>query len=99
MRSPLPTDGHGQDRVDDPRVPLPVTGAGDRRSQRVDSTQTTTLTYRDVLRIAVMRQLWYAQIASLLGDWLALYAIISVISFRLNGSAGQIAAVQIAAML
>jgi DHA3 family macrolide efflux protein-like MFS transporter len=65
----------------------------------VSGAQTSALTYREVLRIAVMRRIWYAQVASLLGDWLAVYAIISVISFRLNGSAGQIAAVQIASML
>src|SRR5262245_52545188 len=68
--------------------------------RHVATTQTTTtLTYREVLRIAVMRRLWYAQIASLLGDWLALYAIVSVISFRWQGSAAQIAGVQIASML
>ena len=57
------------------------------------------LTFREVLRLDVMRRLWYAQIVSLLGDFLALFAVISVVSFRMHGTPGQITGVQIAYML
>jgi MFS family permease len=57
------------------------------------------MTFRDVLRLTVMRRLWYAQIVSLLGDFLALFAVISVVSFRLHGSPAQVTGVQISYML
>lgn len=57
------------------------------------------LSFRDVLRIDVMRRVWYAQLISVFGDFLALFAVISVVSFRMNGTATQITWVQIAYML
>ena len=57
------------------------------------------MTFRDVLRLTVMRRLWYAQIVSLLGDFLALFAVISVVSFQLHGSPAQVTGVQISYML
>ena len=52
-----------------------------------------------VLRIPVMRRLWYAQIVSVFGDFVALFAVISILTFRLQGTPRQITGVQIAAML
>jgi MFS family permease len=57
------------------------------------------MTFRDVLQVTVMRRIWYAQMVSLLGDFLALFAVISVVSFRLHGSPAQVTGVQIAYML
>ena len=57
------------------------------------------LSFRDVLRLTVMRRVWYAQVVSLLGDFLALFAVISVVSFRLHGTPAQVTGVQIAYML
>ncbi len=57
------------------------------------------LTFREVLRVDQMRRVWYAQIVSLLGDFLALFAVISVVSFRLHGTPAQVTGVQIAYML
>jgi MFS family permease len=57
------------------------------------------LSFRDVLRIEVMRRVWYAQIISVFGDFLALFAVISVVSFRMHGTPSQITWVQIAYML
>src|SRR6267143_6064521 len=57
------------------------------------------LTFRDVLRIDVMRRVWYAQVVSLFGDFLALFAVIAVVSFRMNGTASQLTGVQISYML
>jgi len=47
----------------------------------------------------VMRRVWYAQVVSLFGDFLALFAVIAVVSFALHGSPNQIIGVQIAYML
>ncbi len=57
------------------------------------------LSFRDVLRIPVMRRVWYAQVISLFGDFLALFAVIAVVSFRMHGTAAQLTALQIAYML
>jgi DHA3 family macrolide efflux protein-like MFS transporter len=57
------------------------------------------LSFADVLRIPVMRRVWYAQIISLFGDFLALFAVIAVVSFRLHGTAAQLTGLQIAYMV
>ena len=57
------------------------------------------LSFRDVLRITVMRRVWYAQLVSLFGDFLALFAVIAVVSFRMHGTAAQLTGLQIAYML
>jgi len=54
------------------------------------------LTMREVLRIDTMRRLWYAQIVSGLGDFLALFAVIGFLTFRLHANAQQVTGVQIA---
>src|SRR5471032_2025701 len=57
------------------------------------------LSFRDVLRITVMRRVWYAQVVSLFGDFLALFAVMAVVSFRMHGTAAQLTGLQIAYML
>src|SRR2546421_12941070 len=57
------------------------------------------LSFRDVLGIDVMRRVWYAQVISLFGDFLALFAVIAVVSFRMHGTASQLTGVQISYML
>src|SRR6476469_5209056 len=57
------------------------------------------MTFRDVLGIAVMRRVWYAQVVSLFGDFLALFAVIAVVSFRMHGTPAQVTGIQIAYML
>jgi DHA3 family macrolide efflux protein-like MFS transporter len=57
------------------------------------------MTYRAVLQLRVMRRVWLAQTISLLGDFLALFAVISVVSFQLHGTPAQVTGVQIAYML
>ncbi len=53
----------------------------------------------DVLRIPMMRRLWYAQIISVFGDFLALFAVIGILTFKLHATAQQVTGVQIAYML
>lgn len=57
------------------------------------------LTFREVLRLVVMRRVWYAQVVSLLGDFLAIFAVIAVVTYRMHGTAAQVTGVQIAYML
>ena len=54
------------------------------------------MSMREVLRIPVMRRLWYAQIVSNFGDFLALFAVIGVLTFKLHGNPQQVTGVQIA---
>src|SRR5207249_10353101 len=57
------------------------------------------MSFRDVLRIDVMRRVWFAQVISLFGDFLALFAVIAVVTFRMQGTAAQVTGLQIAYML
>jgi len=52
-----------------------------------------------VLRVTTMRRLWYAQIVSVFGDFLALFAVITVMTFKLHATAQQVTGVQIAYLL
>jgi len=52
-----------------------------------------------VLRIPVMRRLWYAQIVSNFGDFLALFAVIGYLTFSARATPQQITGVQIAYQL
>ena len=54
---------------------------------------------KDVLGIPMMRRLWYAQVISIFGDFLALFAVISILTFKLHATAQQVTGVQIAYML
>jgi MFS transporter, DHA3 family, macrolide efflux protein len=58
-----------------------------------------SLTFREVLRIDVMRRVWYAQVISLFGDFVALFAVISVVTYRMHGTPSQVTGIQIAYML
>ena len=57
------------------------------------------MTVRDVLRLTVMRRVFYAQVVSLLGDFLAIFAVISIVTYRMDGTPAQVTGVQIAYML
>jgi DHA3 family macrolide efflux protein-like MFS transporter len=47
----------------------------------------------------MLRRLWYAQVISVFGDFLALYAVIGILTFKLRATAQQITGVQISYML
>jgi MFS family permease len=57
------------------------------------------MTMRAVLAVPTMRRLWYAQIVSNFGDFLALFAVISVLTFKLHAKPEQVTGVQIAYLL
>src|SRR5262245_54733887 len=56
------------------------------------------MNFREVLGLTVMRRVWYAQVVSLFGDFLALFAVLSVVTYRLHGTPTQVTGVSIAYM-
>jgi MFS family permease len=52
-----------------------------------------------VLKIVTLRRLWYAQIVSVFGDFLALFAVIDVMTFQLHATAQQVTGINIAYLL
>jgi DHA3 family macrolide efflux protein-like MFS transporter len=57
------------------------------------------LSMREVLRIDIMRRLWYSQLISVFGDFLALFAVIGVLAFKLHATPQVVTGVQIAYLL
>jgi MFS transporter, DHA3 family, macrolide efflux protein len=64
----------------------------------IDPELPAPLSMGEVLRIPMLRRLWYAQIISVFGDFLALFAVIGILTFKLHATAQQITGVQIAYM-
>src|SRR5258708_19750423 len=62
------------------------------------ATPATPLSFSDVLRLRPVRRLWIAQIVSVFGDFLAVFAIIAVVTFKLHGTATQVAMVLVSFM-
>jgi MFS family permease len=58
----------------------------------------TPLSFGEVLRMRPVRRLWIAQIVSVFGDFLAVFAIIAQVTFALHGSATQVAMVLVSFM-
>jgi MFS family permease len=53
-------------------------------------------TLKDILQHGPFRTLWLAQFVSIFGDFLALFGVISLITFRMHGTAVMVTAVTIA---
>src|SRR6266702_8315201 len=58
----------------------------------------TPLSFGEVLRLRPVRRLWIAQIVSVFGDFLAVFAIIALVTFKLHGTATQVAMVLVSFM-
>ncbi len=54
------------------------------------------LSMRDALKIPGFKRLWLAQLVSILGDFLAIFAVINLITFRWHGTPLQVTNVMIA---
>ena len=65
----------------------------------VEATSSPTYTLKTILQLKPFRTLWLAQFVSVFGDFLALFGVISLITFRWHGTAVQVTAVTIAYML
>ena len=57
------------------------------------------LSFAEVLRIREVRRLWVAQIVSISGDFLAVFAVLSVATFQLHGTATQVSMILVAYLL
>lgn len=68
-------------------------------SSAAAATPTSTYTLKTILRHKPFRILWIGQFVSIFGDFLALFGVISLITFRWHGTAVQVTLVTIAYML
>ena len=57
------------------------------------------LTMGEVLRVPVMRRLWYAQLVSAFGDYLALFAVLNFLTFQRDAGPAAVTGLQIAYLL
>ena len=63
------------------------------------ATAARQLTFRQVFQAKPFRRLWLGQVISLFGDFLAVFAVFSLISFRWHGTPAQVTGVMISFML
>src|SRR6266567_1104900 len=63
------------------------------------STPAPAYTFKTVLKLKPFRTLWLAQFVSIFGDFLALFGVIALITFRWHRSAVEVTAVTIAYLL
>jgi MFS transporter, DHA3 family, macrolide efflux protein len=57
------------------------------------------LSFKEVFRIAGLRRLWFGQLISVFGDFLALFAVIGYVSFKLHGTPEQVTGISIAYLI
>ena len=63
------------------------------------SAASADFTIRRVLAIRDFRRLWIAQFVSIFGDFVALYAVYSVVSFKLHASAREVSLITVAFLM
>ncbi|MBI1788137.1 MAG: MFS transporter [Acidobacteria bacterium] len=63
------------------------------------TTTTNPLAMRDVLANRLFRRLWLAQMVSIFGDFVAIYAVFSVVSFRMRGTAAEVSGIMVSFLL
>jgi DHA3 family macrolide efflux protein-like MFS transporter len=57
------------------------------------------LSFKEVFRIGALRRLWIGQLISVFGDFLALFAVIGYVSFKLHGTPEQVTGISIAYLI
>ena len=77
----------------------PTTASQAVPSTGIPAAAPAPLTMGEVLRVPVMRRLWYAQLVSTFGDFLALFAVINFLTFRLDATPRDVTGLQIAYLL
>jgi MFS transporter, DHA3 family, macrolide efflux protein len=60
---------------------------------------TAKLSFREVLAVPSVRRLWIAQLVSVFGDFLAIFAVFSVVTFQLHGTPTQVSMILVAYLL
>jgi MFS family permease len=68
-------------------------------AQTSPQTPAKPLSIAEVFRIPAVRRLWIAQMVSVFGDFLALFAVLSHVSFHLHATPAQVTGISIAFML
>src|ERR1700676_1637771 len=63
------------------------------------ATPAPALSLKEVLRLQPVRRLWAAQVVSIFGDFLAIFAIYSVASFRMHATATEISLILVSFLL
>ncbi|HEY1340797.1 MAG TPA: MFS transporter, partial [Bryobacteraceae bacterium] len=58
-----------------------------------------TLAFKDVLRLPSVRRLWLAQLVSIFGDLLAIFAVFSLVTFDLHGTPTQVSMILVAYLI
>jgi len=61
-----------------------------RGASTIMASPTSILGFRDVLKTPAVKRLWIAQIVSIFGDFLAVFAVFSVVTFQLHGTPTQV---------
>jgi MFS family permease len=61
--------------------------------------ETKQLTLGEAFRLKPVRRLWIAQVVSIFGDMLALFAVLSDVSFRLHANAKQVTLISVAFLI
>src|SRR6185369_3447590 len=61
--------------------------------------QPPPLNFRQVLQLKPVRRLWLAQVVSVFGDFLAIFAVLSYVSFKLHASAAQVTGISVSFMI
>lgn len=57
------------------------------------------LSFKEVLQLLPVRRLWIAQLVSIFGDYLAVFAMFSIVTFNLRGSPFQVSMILVAYLL
>src|SRR6202021_4144439 len=57
------------------------------------------LSFQEVLRLQPVRRLWIAQLVSIFGDYLAVFAVFSIVTFDLHGTPFQVSMILVAYLL
>src|SRR6185503_7109570 len=65
----------------------------------MSATAPTQLTIREVLKLKPVRRLWAAQVVSVFGDFLAIFAVLSYVSFNLRATAAQVSGISVSFMI
>jgi MFS family permease len=69
-------------------------------SRVIDMNQKETImSFREVMRIPGIRRMWTGQLVSITGDFLAIFAVLSITSFRMHATPAQLTGITISYML
>src|SRR5262245_17164136 len=57
------------------------------------------LTIREVLKLKPVRRLWAAQVVSVFGDFLAIFAVLAYVTYTLHATAAQVTLITVSFMI